>query len=446
MLGSMGNDPLGDNGSDSRQGVEFGGSGPVEMYWAITCRNTPLRPDRRTVRTRNEHLHPVDYRLGEVDRLCQPPRQRPPGSGNRISDPGVGRKVHQSWARDPASDVDRHRVSCDHRKRRGPGQGWRRVRRASTPPPSGCDYRQQRHPRRHASLPIHCTSVIPDEAAAGKRCVTGYCPGVDTGRYRVNEGEAAGLASRDPSDQSLFEGDKGAGKATLAKLNKRLEGLQELFYADGRHRFLVVLQATDTGGKDGTISSVFDGVNPLGVKVASFKKPTEAELAHDFLWRVHPHVPSNGEIVIFNRSHYEDVLIVRVHNLVPEERWRRRYQQIVDFERLLIEEGTTIVKFFLHISKDEQRERLQARIDDHQKRWKFSLGDLDERQRWNQYQDAFEEAISRTSTDSSPWYVIPANRKWYRDIVVATILVQTLEALELRFPKPEQDLSGLVVE
>ena len=269
---------------------------------------------------------------------------------------------------------------------------------------------------------------------------------VDADRYRIGAGEAADLANRDPSDQGLFAGDKKAGKAALVNLNKRLEELQELFYADNRHRLLVVLQATDTGGKDGTISSVFDGVNPLGVKVASFKKPTEAELARDYLWRVHPHVPANGEIVIFNRSHYEDVLVVRVHDLVPNERWRRRYQQIVDFERLLIEEGTTIVKFFLHISKDEQRERLQARLDDPQKHWKFSLGDLDERKRWDEYQAAYEEAISNTSTESAPWYVIPANRKWYRNIVVATILIETLESLDLQFPEPEDDLSGIVVE
>ncbi len=288
--------------------------------------------------------------------------------------------------------------------------------------------------------------VIPDPWAPGKRSDPVRVPAVDTARYRVKPGEATELTNRDPSDQSLFEGDKKAGKAALAKLNTHLEELQELFYADHRHRLLVVLQATDTGGKDGTISSVFDGVNPLGVKVASFKRPTEAELAHDYLWRVHPHVPSNGEIAIFNRSHYEDVLVVRVHNLVPEESWRPRYEQIVDFERLLTEEGTTILKFFLHISKDEQRERLQARLDDPKKHWKFSLGDLDERKVWDQYQAAYEEAISRTSTDSAPWYVIPANRKWYRDLVVATILIQTLEQLDLGFPKPEQDLSGIVVE
>lgn len=269
---------------------------------------------------------------------------------------------------------------------------------------------------------------------------------MDADRYRIGAGEAARLGERDPADQTLFAGDKKAGKAALRELNKRLEELQELFYADNRHRLLVVLQATDTGGKDGTISSVFDGVNPLGVKVASFKKPTEAELAHDYLWRVHPHAPANGEIVIFNRSHYEDVLVVRVQNLVPEEQWRRRYEQIVEFERLLTEEGTTIIKFFLHISKEEQRERLQARLDDPHKQWKFSIGDLDERKRWDDYQAAYEEAISRTSTTAAPWYVIPANRKWYRNIVVATILIETLESLELRYPEPEGDLSGIVVE
>jgi PPK2 family polyphosphate:nucleotide phosphotransferase len=271
-------------------------------------------------------------------------------------------------------------------------------------------------------------------------------PAVDTDRYRVDAGQAADLAHRDPSDQSLFNGGKKAGKTALTKLNKRLEDLQELFHADSRHRLLVVLQATDSGGKDGTIRSVFDGVNPLGVKVASFKKPTEKELAHDYLWRIHPHVPGNGEITIFNRSHYEDVLVVRVHNLVPELQWRRRYQQIVDFERLLVEEGTTILKFFLHISKDEQRERLQDRVDDPEKHWKFSLADLDERKRWDDYQAAFEEAISRTSTGFAPWYVIPANRKWYRNIVVAKILIETLESLDLRFPPSEEDLTGVMVE
>ena len=265
-------------------------------------------------------------------------------------------------------------------------------------------------------------------------------------RYRVRPGEPADLGGRDPDDDTAFAIDKDEGKELIDQLNDRLEELQELLYADGRHRLLVVLQATDTGGKDGTISSVFDGVNPLGVKVASFKRPTEQELAHDYLWRVHPHVPGNGEIVIFNRSHYEDVLVVRVHGLVPEERWRRRYQQIADFERLLVEEGTTIVKFFLHISKDEQKARLQARLDDPSKHWKFALGDLEERKLWDQYQEAFEEAISQTSTDQAPWYVVPANRKWYRDLVVAQVLIETLEKLDLQYPTSKEDLTGVVID
>ncbi len=191
---------------------------------------------------------------------------------------------------------------------------------------------------------------------------------------------------------------------------------------------------------------MFDGVNPQGVKVASFKRPTPEELAHDYLWRVHPHVPGNGEMTIFNRSHYEDVLVVRVHDLVPEDRWSKRYDHINDFERLLADEGTTIVKFFLHISKDEQKERLQARLDDPDKHWKFSLGDLDERRRWPDYQAAFEAALSKTSTDWAPWYVVPADRKWFRDLVIGSVLVETLEGLGLEYPPPEDDLTGVVVE
>jgi PPK2 family polyphosphate:nucleotide phosphotransferase len=240
-------------------------------------------------------------------------------------------------------------------------------------------------------------------------------------------------------------GGKAAGKATVKELNSRLESLQELLYADGRHKLLVVLQATDTGGKDGTIRRVFDGVNPAGVRVAAFKRPTPRELAHDYLWRVHRQVPGDGEMVIFNRSHYEDVLVVRVHGLVPEDRWRRRYDHINAFERLLADEGTTIVKFFLHLSKDEQRERLQARLDDPTKHWKFSKGDLDERIRWDDYQAAFEEMLERTSTPCAPWYVVPADRKWFRDLVVSTVLVETLERLGLRYPPATEDLDGITV-
>ncbi|MGI8516895.1 MAG: polyphosphate kinase 2 family protein [Acidimicrobiia bacterium] len=268
----------------------------------------------------------------------------------------------------------------------------------------------------------------------------------DTDRYRVQEGTAADLAHRDPADGRLFDGDKDAGSQAMKALNERLEALQELFYADRSHRLLVVLQATDTGGKDGTISAVFEGVNPLGVKVASFKQPTPLELDHDYLWRVHPHVPGNGEITIFNRSHYEDVLVVRVRELAPEERWRGRFDHIRHFEQMLVDEGTTILKFFLHISKEEQRQRLQDRIDDPSKHWKFAMGDLDERKRWDLYQEAYEEAITLTSTTTAPWYVIPANRKWYRNIVIARVLIETLEKLNLQFPAPEADLTGLVVE
>ena len=210
-------------------------------------------------------------------------------------------------------------------------------------------------------------------------------------------------------------------------------------------RLLVVLQAIDAGGKDGTIRSVFDGVNPQGVKVTSFKKPSAEELAHDYLWRVHHHTPAAGEIAIFNRSHYEDVLVVRVHGLVPEPRWRARYRHIREWERMLHDEGTTIVKLFLHISKDEQRERLQERIDDPTKRWKWHPGDLAERQRWDDYQLAFAEAIAETSTDRAPWFVIPANRNWFRNLVVSGILVETLEAMAPRIPEAPPGVEGTVV-
>jgi PPK2 family polyphosphate:nucleotide phosphotransferase len=265
-------------------------------------------------------------------------------------------------------------------------------------------------------------------------------------RYRVKEGTRVVLADWDPADQSGFAGGKQEGEEAAVRLTARLEKLQEILWADRRHRLLVVLQAMDTGGKDGTIRNVFEGVNPAGVRVASFKVPTAPELAHDYLWRVHPHVPGNGEITIFNRSHYEDVLVVRVHELIERERWEKRYRHLVEFERLLVEEGTTIVKFFLHISKDEQRRRLQARIENPTKRWKFASGDLDERKLWDDYQRAYEDAISNTSTEFAPWYVVPADRKWYRNLVVASVLVDALEAMELRHPEPEQDLTGVVVE
>lgn len=265
-------------------------------------------------------------------------------------------------------------------------------------------------------------------------------------RYRVEPGSRVDLSRLDAADTSAFPGGKDETEEVFEKLNDRLEELQEMLWAEGRHKVLVVLQGMDTSGKDGTIRHVFDGVNPAGVRVASFKAPTPEELAHDFLWRVHPKVPASGELVIFNRSHYEDVLVVPVKELAPPEVWKPRYDQINDFERLLAETGTTILKFFLHIDEDEQKERLQARLDDPTKLWKFRKGDLDDRKLWKKYTQAYEEALSRTSQDHAPWYVVPANKKWYRNLVVATILVDTLEKLEMKYPEPEEDLDGIVID
>jgi PPK2 family polyphosphate:nucleotide phosphotransferase len=265
-------------------------------------------------------------------------------------------------------------------------------------------------------------------------------------RYRVKPGTTVDLSRWDPDDIGRFKGSKGKGVRALKSLTSRLEELQELLYAEGKHKLLVVLQAMDAGGKDGTIRHVFDGVNPQGVKVAAFKAPNSDELARDYLWRVHRQVPAKGEIVIFNRSHYEDVLVVRVKGLVPESVWERRYDQINEFERLLSEEGTTILKFYLHISKSEQKERLEERLARSDKHWKFNTADLKERARWNDYVKAYEAALSKTSTPWAPWYVIPANRKWYRNLVISRILVKTLEGLEMSYPAPEKGLDKLVIE
>lgn len=262
--------------------------------------------------------------------------------------------------------------------------------------------------------------------------------------YVVTEGAGFHLADHDPGANSGVPG-KTAGRAEVAELTARLSGLHEKLYADGRHKVLVILQGMDTSGKGGAIRKAFEGLDPTGVHVATFKAPTEAELAHDFLWRVHPHVPEDGHISIFDRSHYEDVLIVRVHGLVPQARWRARYDHIRHFEQMLADEGTVIRKFFLHISKDEQAARLQARIDDPSKHWKFRPEDLAERERWDDYQRAYEEAIRRTATPDAPWIVVPADRKWHRDLVICRVMVEALESLDLRYPPPARDLSGLRV-
>lgn len=228
-------------------------------------------------------------------------------------------------------------------------------------------------------------------------------------------------------------------------LEERFADLQEKLYAQHTQSLLVVLQAMDAGGKDGTIKHVFQSVNPQGVRVTSFKQPSPDDLAHDFLWRIHPHVPPKGYIGIFNRSHYEDVLVVRVAKLAPRDVWEKRYEQINAFERLLAESGTRILKFFLHISKDEQRERFQARLDDPTKRWKFSTGDIPVREQWDDYMKAYEVAISRCNTEYAPWHIVPANQKWYRNLVVMRAIVKTLEAMKVAYPEPEENLDSVVI-
>src|SRR5271157_2316530 len=252
----------------------------------------------------------------------------------------------------------------------------------------------------------------------------------------VVPGTRVQLRDWDPDDTSVAEGGKDAAVLQLAALTRKLDSLQEILYAEHRRNVLVILQAMDTGGKDGTIRKVFEGVNPQGVRVANFKAPTGAEIDHDYLWRAHREVPARGELAIFNRSYYEDVLIVRVHELVPHDVWARRFSQINDFERMLTEEGATLIKFFLHIDRKEQKRRLQERVDDPLKRWKFSPADIAERKLWDDYMTAYEEALSRTSTAWAPWRIIAANHNWHRNLMVARGIVETLEGLGLRYPEP----------
>jgi len=263
---------------------------------------------------------------------------------------------------------------------------------------------------------------------------------------RIPPGSDLDLAAIDTRSTPGFDGDKADAEPLFADRQERIADLQDLLYADGSQRLLVVLQAMDTGGKDGTIRHVFDRVNPIGVHVRAFKKPTETELARDYLWRVHSQVPADGELVVFNRSHYEDVLVVRVHDLVDDATAEQRFGHIRDFERMLVEEGTTVVKLFLHISKEEQAERLRARLDEPDKNWKFSSLDLAEREHWDRYQQVYRDAIAATSTDHAPWYVVPADRKWYRNLAVATILVHALEGLPMSYPAAEDGLADVVID
>ncbi len=261
--------------------------------------------------------------------------------------------------------------------------------------------------------------------------------------YRVGSKQKVRLRDYDPDDVHLASG-KGAAKEKSAELQERLAELQELVFAGREQKVLILLQGMDASGKDGTIRHVMGGFNPQGVRVVSFGQPSKVELDRDYLWRVHQQVPAKGEVVVFNRSHYEDVLVVRVHGLVPESDWKKRYAQINEFERMLTENGTLILKFFLHISKDEQRQRLQERIDDPTKRWKFQHGDLDSRKLWNDYVRAYEDALTNCSTAYAPWYIVPANQKWYRNYVIGSVVVDALKRLKMKYPQP--DLSNVVVE
>lgn len=273
---------------------------------------------------------------------------------------------------------------------------------------------------------------------------------IDLDRFRVRPGRDIDLPAIPTRGDEWADGDPAAakerGKAANDELSERIAELQEKLHATKAAKVLVVLQGMDTSGKDSTTRRVFGAGSPLGIRVAAFGRPTDEELAHDYLWRIQARTPRDGEIVIFNRSHYEDVLVVRVEELVPEERWTRRYDHIVDFERRLADEGTVILKFFLHISKDEQRERLQERIDNPKKHWKFERGDLAVRARWDDYVAAYEDALARTSTDSAPWFVVPADQKWYRDLVVGSAVVDALERLDMPWPDPEPGIEDVVVE
>ena len=261
---------------------------------------------------------------------------------------------------------------------------------------------------------------------------------------RIKPGSRVRLATLDPG--ATFGHDKASSVEATQKQMDRLGDLQDRLWAEAKHSVLVVLQGIDAAGKDGTIAKVMEAFNPQGCPVSSFKVPTLEELAHDFLWRIHKRTPGKGEIGIFNRSHYEDVLVVRVHGFAPRAVWSKRYDQINEFERTLSEGGTTIVKFFLSIDRDEQRKRFQERYDDPAKRWKFKLGDLEERKLWDDYQAAFDAVLTKTSTPWAPWYVIPANRNWFRDLAVSTILVDTIADLKPAYP-PEPDLpADLVIE
>ena len=261
----------------------------------------------------------------------------------------------------------------------------------------------------------------------------------DFARYRAEPGERFSIAETDPGDLDSFD-DKDEVITQLDGLVRQIADLQERLYAEEKRALLIVLQGIDAAGKDGSVKHVLHGTNPSGVRVYSFRQPTSEEAAHDFLWRYHQATPADGMIHVFNRSHYEDVLVVRVKDLAPEELWRSRYDSINDFERMLVREGTTILKFFLHISRDEQLKKFRERLERPDKYWKWSDNDIKEREHWAEYQRAYEDAVNATSTPWAPWYVVPADHRWFRNYVVARVVAATLGAMDPRFPEPPGEI------
>lgn len=261
-------------------------------------------------------------------------------------------------------------------------------------------------------------------------------------RLRVKPGDKAHLSKREPGSTPLMKREEEAEEAT-AEVVRRLDDLQYKLHAESRQSLLVVLQGMDASGKDGVVRKVMTGFDPAGCHVHSFKAPSEEERSHDFLWRVHAHTPAAGEVAIWNRSHYEDVLIVRVRELAPKKVWSRRYRHIEEFERILVENGTRVLKCCLHLSREEQRQRLLARVQNPKKRWKFNEGDLEERALWGDYQEAYEDALTRTSSEHAPWYVIPADHKWYRNWAIATLVLGTLEDMAPEIPEPALEVDRL---
>jgi PPK2 family polyphosphate:nucleotide phosphotransferase len=288
------------------------------------------------------------------------------------------------------------------------------------------------------------TTQAVDVAHPERHVVEEPPPQPDYPRYRVEPGDPVRLAEVDPDESEHYRRKKDVADE-LKQQRDRISDLQARLYGEQKRSLLIVLQAMDTGGKDGAIKGVFQGVNPQGCQVWSFKAPSNEEAAHDFLWRYHQKTPPRGMIHIFNRSHYEDVLIVRVKDLVPESVWKPRYEAINQFEHALTLAGVTVLKFYLHISKDEQKRRLESRLADPDKRWKFSTNDIKERAYWDEYMAAFEDAINQCTTAHCPWYVIPANKKWYRNLVLARTIADTLEAMNPKFPPAEKGLENVSV-